>query len=167
MLVVSFTPRPLFPPEKELLAPITYEAEWAPDPVWTRWWIEKFPDFAGTRNPGHPARSPALYHWVIRAPIKVRKRMPINWRKLSLPETKNIYKVSALKMWGNTTPISWWSRRTQIIMTCEGKWRILNLSAIGQYVQNSKQEQNNTCVCMYLWIWMWQLSELLTDLSSY
>jgi hypothetical protein len=40
---------------------------WAPGPVWTRWWREKFPVPAGTRTPDHPARSPALYHWAIPA----------------------------------------------------------------------------------------------------
>jgi hypothetical protein len=27
------------------------EAWWAPEPVWTRWWIEKFPVPAGTLSP--------------------------------------------------------------------------------------------------------------------
>jgi hypothetical protein len=35
----------------------------APEPVWTRWWREKFPAPAGTRIPGDSSRSPALYHW--------------------------------------------------------------------------------------------------------
>jgi hypothetical protein len=32
---------------KKLLVPIVYEAEWAPEPVWTRWRREKFPAPAG------------------------------------------------------------------------------------------------------------------------
>jgi len=47
------------PPGKELLVPIGYEARWAPEPVWTRWWREKFPAPGGTRPPQHPDRNPA------------------------------------------------------------------------------------------------------------
>jgi len=32
------------PRGKEPPVPIKYEAGWAPEPVWTRWWREKFPD---------------------------------------------------------------------------------------------------------------------------
>jgi hypothetical protein len=56
------------PPAKEPLVPIGLGAEWAPEPVWTRWWREKFRASAGTRTPDHPARSPALYYWAIPAP---------------------------------------------------------------------------------------------------
>jgi hypothetical protein len=38
-------------------------------PVAQRWWRENFPASAGTRTPDHPALSPALYHWAIRAPF--------------------------------------------------------------------------------------------------
>jgi hypothetical protein len=31
------------PPGKEPLVPIGYEAGWAREPFWTRWWREKFP----------------------------------------------------------------------------------------------------------------------------
>jgi hypothetical protein len=31
--------------------PIREEAEWAPEPVWTRWWREKFPAPAGNWTP--------------------------------------------------------------------------------------------------------------------
>jgi hypothetical protein len=30
----------------------------------------KFPAPAGTRTSEHPARSPALYHWAIQAPVR-------------------------------------------------------------------------------------------------
>jgi hypothetical protein len=49
--VVSFTPRPLYPPGKEPLLPIGQEAGWSPEPVWTRGWGEKFPGSTWTRTP--------------------------------------------------------------------------------------------------------------------
>jgi hypothetical protein len=52
------------PPGKQLLAATGKEFGWAPEPVWTRWWREKFPVPAETRTLDHPAHSPALYHWV-------------------------------------------------------------------------------------------------------
>jgi hypothetical protein len=57
------------PPGKEPLVAIGEEAGCAPEPVWTRWWKEKFPAPAGTRTPEHPAGSPALYRWAISAPL--------------------------------------------------------------------------------------------------
>jgi hypothetical protein len=39
------------PPGTELPVPIEYEAGWAPEPVWTRWWREKFPVPAGSQTP--------------------------------------------------------------------------------------------------------------------
>jgi hypothetical protein len=39
------------PPGKEHLVPIGYGAGWAPEPVWTLWWREKFPAPGGTRTP--------------------------------------------------------------------------------------------------------------------
>jgi hypothetical protein len=45
-------------PRKELLL-----ARWAPEPVWTRWWREKFLAPVGTRTPDHQACSLELYHW--------------------------------------------------------------------------------------------------------
>jgi hypothetical protein len=53
------------PPGKE--SPITHWIvgyRWDPEPVWTRWWIEKFPAPVGTRSPDHPA----LYRRAIPAP---------------------------------------------------------------------------------------------------
>jgi len=38
------------PPEKEPLVPIGCEAGWAAEPVWTRWWREKFPAPTRTRT---------------------------------------------------------------------------------------------------------------------
>jgi hypothetical protein len=38
------------PPGKEPLIPIGYEAEWAPDPVWTLWHREKSLASAGNRT---------------------------------------------------------------------------------------------------------------------
>jgi hypothetical protein len=52
-------------PEKEPLVPIGWEAGWAPEPVWTRWWREKFPAPAGSRTPTHPSYSPVLHHWAM------------------------------------------------------------------------------------------------------
>jgi hypothetical protein len=49
-------------PGKKPLVPIGLEDGWAPGPVWTRWWREKFSAPRGTRT---PARSPALFHWAI------------------------------------------------------------------------------------------------------
>jgi hypothetical protein len=43
------------PAGKEPLVPIGQEAGWAPEPVWTRWWREKFPVPAETRTPDHPS----------------------------------------------------------------------------------------------------------------
>jgi hypothetical protein len=48
------------PPGKEPL-----EAGWAPEPVWTQWWREKFPAPVGTQTPDHPVHSPVLYHWAV------------------------------------------------------------------------------------------------------
>jgi hypothetical protein len=56
------------PPREKPLVPTAQEAGWAPEPVWTRWWREKFSAPAGTRTPAHPASSLALYHWAIPAP---------------------------------------------------------------------------------------------------
>jgi hypothetical protein len=39
------------PPGKEPLVPIRYEAGWAPEPFWTRWFKEKFSAPAGNRTP--------------------------------------------------------------------------------------------------------------------
>jgi hypothetical protein len=39
------------PPRKEPLLPIGQEAGWAQEPVWMRWWREKFPAPAGARTP--------------------------------------------------------------------------------------------------------------------
>jgi hypothetical protein len=44
------------PPKKELLVPIEYEAGWASEPFWTRWWREKFPA---------PAENRTLERWSI------------------------------------------------------------------------------------------------------
>jgi hypothetical protein len=41
--MVSFTPRPLYPHEKE--------AGWAPEPLWTRWWRENFEPLPGLEPP--------------------------------------------------------------------------------------------------------------------
>jgi hypothetical protein len=35
-------------PGEENLVSIRQEAGWVPEPVWTRWWREKFPAVAGT-----------------------------------------------------------------------------------------------------------------------
>jgi hypothetical protein len=64
---VSFTPLATLPPGKEPLLPLGYEAGWTTEPVWTRWWREKFSVPVGIRTPDHPACSPALYHWAIPA----------------------------------------------------------------------------------------------------
>jgi hypothetical protein len=56
-------------PGKESLFPIGEEAEWAPEPVRTRWWRQKLTTSAGTQTLNHLSRSPALYHWPIPAPL--------------------------------------------------------------------------------------------------
>jgi len=43
---------------KELPVPIGYEGGWVPEPVWMRWWREKFPDPAGNRIPEPQSSSP-------------------------------------------------------------------------------------------------------------
>jgi hypothetical protein len=50
-------PRSLYPQGKRHWYPLDGRA---PQTVWTRWWREKFPVFAGTRTPDRPAHSPAL-----------------------------------------------------------------------------------------------------------
>jgi hypothetical protein len=40
-------------PEKEPLVPVGYDAACAPEPVWTRWWREKFQAPTGTRTSNH------------------------------------------------------------------------------------------------------------------
>jgi hypothetical protein len=50
-------------PGKEPLVPTGYEAGWAPELVWTRWWSPY-----RHSTPDHPARSPALYRWAIPSP---------------------------------------------------------------------------------------------------
>jgi len=51
------------PPGKEPLLPIVQEAGWAPEPVWTRLWGEKWVAPTGTRTSDYPVRSPELYDW--------------------------------------------------------------------------------------------------------
>jgi hypothetical protein len=63
--VVSLTLWSPYSQQKSPLVPIGYEAGWAPEPVRTRWWRDKFPAPAGTRTPDDPTRSPGLYHWTI------------------------------------------------------------------------------------------------------
>jgi hypothetical protein len=60
-------------PGKQPLVTTELEAGWAPEQVWTRWWREKFPAAAETRTSDHPARSQALYHWAIPAPVIVKE----------------------------------------------------------------------------------------------
>jgi hypothetical protein len=68
------------PPGKQPLVPIGWEAWWAPEPVWMRWWREKLPAPHGTRSPDHPARSPVLYHWAIPAPYPCLYHLfPFHW----------------------------------------------------------------------------------------
>jgi hypothetical protein len=62
--VVGFTPRPLYNQGKSpwyWLAMRLFS---------TRWWREKFPAPTKTQTPGHPARSPELYHWAIPDPYE-------------------------------------------------------------------------------------------------
>jgi hypothetical protein len=48
--VVSFTFPTALPTGKEHSVPIEWEAGWAPEPFWTRWWREKFPSSASNRT---------------------------------------------------------------------------------------------------------------------
>jgi hypothetical protein len=43
---------------KEPLLPIRREAGWDPEPVWKRWWREKFVAPDEIRTPDHPAPNP-------------------------------------------------------------------------------------------------------------
>jgi hypothetical protein len=52
-------PGRFIPQGKRLWHPLD-EFMWAPEPLWTRWWREKFPATAGTRTPDHPARNQVL-----------------------------------------------------------------------------------------------------------
>jgi hypothetical protein len=54
--MVNITSRPLYPRER-IQVPAEYEAEWAPEPVWTFWRIEIYLASAGIRTPEFPARS--------------------------------------------------------------------------------------------------------------
>jgi hypothetical protein len=49
--VVSITPQPHFPPEKEPPVPIVQEAGWAPEPVWTQRLEEKSSASVGDWTP--------------------------------------------------------------------------------------------------------------------
>jgi hypothetical protein len=65
-------------PGKEPLVPTGEEAGWAPKPVWTQWWREKFPAPAETQTPNYPAFGPVLYHWAIPAPVYTElKKCPL------------------------------------------------------------------------------------------
>jgi hypothetical protein len=50
------------PPRREPLVPVTQEAVWAPEPVWTRWLREKFSAPVETRTSYRETHSSALYH---------------------------------------------------------------------------------------------------------
>jgi hypothetical protein len=58
-----------FTPGEQPLVPTGWEAEWAPEPVWTRWWREKSPAPTGTQTLDYLARSPVLHHWDSPAPM--------------------------------------------------------------------------------------------------
>jgi len=45
------------PPGREPLVLIVKEAGWAPEPVWTWWWGEKFLVPTRAQSPDHPTRS--------------------------------------------------------------------------------------------------------------
>jgi hypothetical protein len=78
---------------------IGQEAGWAPEPVWTRWWREKFPAPAGTRTSDHPARSPALHHWAIPPPppkygwISLNEELRTSWMS---PKSLSVYSANIL-----------------------------------------------------------------------
>jgi hypothetical protein len=67
------SPAALFP-GKESMVPIGQEAGWTPEPVWTRWWREKFSVPTRTRTPDHPARSSALYRLSYQDVEKLKRR---------------------------------------------------------------------------------------------
>jgi hypothetical protein len=60
--VVSTTPRPLYPREREPV-PIVQEAGWAPGPVWTGTASLALTDI---RSPDRPARSESIYRLICR-----------------------------------------------------------------------------------------------------
>jgi hypothetical protein len=90
---------PAYRQGKTPLIPNGQEAGWAPEPVWTRWWREKFPITVETRTSDHPARNPALCHWAIPAPNESNQEI---WKvkvKLSLCFTWTPRHVGVLGEW--------------------------------------------------------------------
>ena len=76
--VVSTTPRPLYPRERDPV-PIVQEVGWAPEPVWTG-----AENLAPTviRSPDRPARSESLYRLSYPGPSTLNKITEISmWRK--------------------------------------------------------------------------------------
>jgi hypothetical protein len=92
---------------------------WVPEPVWTRWWREKFSALALTRTPDHPARSPALYHWAIPAPPKrichTYEDVTKSFRTGRLERELQIVQLSATRR--NCITILWVSLVTFIVIT--------------------------------------------------
>jgi hypothetical protein len=78
--VVSFTPRLLYPQGKSPWYPLGRRLGGAQNR-----WREKFPAPAGNRSSDHPARSPALYHWAIPAPV-LEYYPAVTWRDREKPQ---------------------------------------------------------------------------------
>jgi hypothetical protein len=57
------------------MVPIGLETGRAPEQVWTRRWRGNFPALAGIWTPDYPARSTALYHWI----IHMRRILLLKW----------------------------------------------------------------------------------------
>jgi hypothetical protein len=119
-------------PENDPLVLIGQEAGWDPEPVWTRWWSEKFPASTGTRTPDHPARSPALYHWAIPVRgldvIAVRHQNALCWASSSVGSSVTCF----IEICGLVSKMKHVDRRTWLIRyplilftSCRGftRWR--------------------------------------------
>jgi hypothetical protein len=110
--VVSFTPRPLYPHGKSPRYPLD-RGFVGSEPVWMRWWKEKFPAAAGTRTPDHPAQCYIielsrllLRHWNLpycSLPMFSKPRVQIRTTAGVQPLTVHSFNAlpSCLVLWGS------------------------------------------------------------------
>jgi hypothetical protein len=71
------------PPGKDPLVPTGKETSWAPEPVWTWWWKDKFPAPAGIWTPNQPTNPlastiplnyPDSFHWLCHSKVSIQIR---------------------------------------------------------------------------------------------